>query len=101
MTDRELHVRIGNANVTVPVVDNPSTTEAIAAQLTEDLARIEKASKRIDTYGSLVQLAYEQAVKNHELRQEREETNRAFLRELSAVQQRLESLVSQFQDTNA
>jgi hypothetical protein len=101
MNEREIRVRVGNVSVQVPVIENPATTRRIAEQLTEDFARIERESTRIDTQAFLVKLAFEQAAQAHELRAELEETNKAFLRELDAVLSRLSTLRDQCFDAES
>jgi hypothetical protein len=97
MTQNEENVstRVGNVPVRLPVYRDRQTTETIAAEMSVRLAAIEQRSSRIDTQGFLTMLAYEYAVETHGLRGEQEAANRAFLRALDGILNRLRELCAE------
>lgn len=87
-------VKIGQATVTVPVVDDLDVTASIARQVTEKLQEIEGASDRIDTHAFALQAAFHFAAEVHRLHEEQESDTKSLLKALDELHTQLQAVIS-------
>lgn len=84
-------VRIGAVSVEVPEGVGQALADSIAERLTARLKEIEVASTRIDTLAFAMQLAFDIALQNHRMGEDRQRENAELLRALSAANDAIEA----------
>jgi cell division protein ZapA (FtsZ GTPase activity inhibitor) len=92
MKEDRVAVRIGNVNLEVPVYQDEAATRALAKELSERLAEIERASGRIDTPAFMLTLAYEYAIAAREAKAALANDTRDMLKALDALRERVQRL---------
>ena len=88
-----MRLRLGNANVTVPIYQTKARTAEIVEALTQRLKAIEATSDRIDTQAFALQLAFEFAVRAAEAERVAEEETRDMARAMDRFLASLRALV--------
>lgn len=90
------HIRIANVNLRVPVVVNEETTQDIAKEVEECIARIESESSVIDTQKFALLAAFSFAVEKQVLQAEHDQDNRDLVKALETLATQLKSLSHRF-----
>lgn len=92
-----MHVNLGASKVRVPVVDDPATTQKIAAQITKRLQEIEEDADRIDTLYFFQLTAFQMAAALHQAEQDHDADSREILDSLEKMHRKLQRLLDAYQ----
>ena len=97
MSPRQIKVKLGNAEIQLPLYQDEKTSKQIAQRVTERLKRIEEESDRIDTHAFALRAAFEFAAEAHAIQQEADDDTREIGVALDAIATRLKEIVAEFE----
>ncbi len=87
-------VKVGRTRIAIPSGIRQDFAEELAERLNKRLAQIEEESQRIDTQGFALQLAFEYALRMHQLSEERQQESAEVARALQQLNEELERLLA-------
>ncbi len=95
-SDTWMQVTLGQSVVRVPVIQDPATTEKIAAQITKKLIEVENNASRIDTLYFFQLTAFYMAAALYQSNHERDQDTREIMISLDKMHSKLQSLLVEF-----